>query len=128
MLTVTLELACGRCRTWWMRWAADADRPFDGQDLTPAVNGASTVRSTGLGGYQLATDGHWYRWAPGTAAELPKGETYGRYEFTCPGCGHDTVRARVGKLEDAAETALRHLHDTRTPLLRTTPDKLLTYA
>jgi len=129
---VTLELVCGRCGEWWIRWTVDPDRPFDEQLLTSAAGepylipevrpGVMTTDSPGS--YYPARDGSgtWHRWAPRAAAALPEGETYARYRFTC---GHPTdTKPRVHKLDAAAVRTLRVLHSTRTPL-QTTVDKLL---
>jgi hypothetical protein len=134
MADVVLELVCGRCGQWWMRWTVDLDRPFeeqlwtwDGEPyLVPEVPLLGFPPIDLPGGYRRATDGDWYRWAPGKAASLPEGATYARYRFTpCPG-GHSTdIKSRVRKLDDAAVNELRRLYDTRTPLRRVTVDKLL---
>jgi hypothetical protein len=120
--TATLELACGRCATWWIRWAVDLDVPFDEQRLLPTVrDGVLRVQSPGT--HKRATDGEWYRWQPG--GPIPAGEHWTRLEFDCPtGCPSD-VQAGLDKLYDAAAAALRRLHDTRTPLLPMTVDALL---
>jgi hypothetical protein len=127
--TVTLELVCSRCGQWLMRWTADPDRPFgeqitgDGQRVSPTA-----VRSEAPGEYLRASDGQWRRWAPGPAAQLPDGEIWTRYVLACPNGCRTAPQARIGKLEDAAAIVLRHLHETRTPLLRTTVDSLLRYS
>jgi hypothetical protein len=121
-----LELACGQCGHWLMRWETDPDRPFEKMGTGTAVPGGA-VSLEALGGYRRATDGKWYRWAPGSAADLPEGETRDRYVFTCPNGCRTSPQALVDKLEDAAETVLRALHETGTPLLRTTVDKLLEF-
>lgn len=136
MAEVTLELVCGRCGEWWIRWAVDPDRPFDEQLLTSAVGepyllpevrqGVMTTESPGS--YSRASDAGWYRWVPGKAVSLAEGDTYGRYEFTCPsGCSSD-VQTRVRRLDTAAVETLRYLHETRTPVFRTTADKLLQFS
>ena len=135
MSSAVLELGCGRCQQWqwWMRWTVETDRPFEEQLETSAqgelylspTSRPGVISTQTVGGYYRASDNRWYRWAPGDAARLPEGQGYARYRFTCPG-GHPTdVKPRVHKLDDAVVQALRHLHDTRTPLLRTTVDKLL---
>lgn len=124
----TLELRCGRCGYVFMRWTADLGRPFDEQTILPEVDSrAGAVRTESPGGYRRASDGNWYRWAPGEAAELPDGETWSRYVFTCPTGCPTSPQHRVGKLEDAAMAALRWMHETRTPFFRMTPDELLRY-
>lgn len=119
--TVTLELICGRCDAVLMRWTADLGKPFvklgDGQQIAARIEAP--------GAYRRATDGQWYRWAPGPAADLPDGETWTRYVFRCPNGCRTAPQARVGRLEDAAESVLRRLHETRTPLLRATLGSLL---
>jgi hypothetical protein len=133
MADVTLELACGRCGEWWIRWTVDPDRPFDEQLLTSAAGepylppevrpGVMTTDSPG--GYNPASDGDWYRRTPGEHASLPEGAIHARREFICPnGCRSD-VQAGVHKLDAAAAKALRHLYETRTVIFRTTVDKLL---
>jgi hypothetical protein len=129
---VVLELACGRCGEWWIRWTVDPDRPFDEQLLTsaagapylgPDVQRPGVVTTDLPGSYYRASDGNWCRWAPGAAAALPMSETYARYRFAC---GHPTdTKPRVHKLDEAAVRTVRALHSTRTPLTRTTVDKLL---
>jgi hypothetical protein len=129
-----LEVACGRCSVWWMRWTVDLDQTFDEQlrvsatgksYLEPCVNGDRTVRHNTPGTYYAATDRNWYRWTPGDTSSLPEGSSYTRTEFTCPSGCTSNVRCRDDKLMAAAIVALRHLHQTRTPLFRTTVDKLL---
>jgi hypothetical protein len=135
MAEAVLELVCGRprCGEWWMRWTVDLEQPFDGQLQTSAqgelylspTSRPGVLSTQTLGGLYPASDGRWYRWAPGDAAALPEGQGYSRYRFTCPG-GHPTdVKPRVHKLDDAVLKALRHMYDTRAPRLRTTVDKLL---
>lgn len=85
------------------------------------------VRTEAPGGYLPHSNGKWRRWAPGPAAALPDGEVWARYVLTCPNGCHTSPQALVDKLEDAAETVLRALHETRMPLLRTTVDALLGY-
>lgn len=122
--TVALELVCGHCGHLLMRWEAGLGRPFekayDGQQVAARIEAP--------GAYRLATDGKWYRWAPGPAAGLPDGEIWTRYAFRCPAGCRTSPQALVDKLEDAAETVLRALHGTRTPLLRTTVDSLLRFS
>jgi hypothetical protein len=160
MADVVLKVVCGRrvtpagerpvirCGELWMRWAVDLDRPFDEQLFTsaegepylmPEVRPGIMTTDT-RGALYPASDGRWYRWAPGDASDgrwyrpgdapaLPEGETYSRYRLTCPG-GHPTdVKARVHKLDDAAVKTLRYLHGTQTPqVFTTTIDKLLAFA
>jgi hypothetical protein len=122
-----LEVVCGRCHAWWMRWAADVDEPFDEQaPFIPEVP-KGVVRVESPGSYHPDSGGRWRRWAPGEAADLPEGETWARYRFTCPNGCPSNVQARVHNLDDAAVKVLRHLHDTRVPMLSTTVDKLLTF-
>lgn len=127
-MTVMLEVGCGRCEEWWMRWTVDPDRPLDDQEPMTAVNGSGVVRTQSPGSYVPATDGQWYRWTPGRTASIPEGGTYGIYRFTCPnGCETDP-QARVKRLHRAARVVLKGLCDTRTPKLRMTVDKLLTFS
>jgi hypothetical protein len=119
--TVTLELACGRCDAVLMRWTADLGKPFE----KPYDGEQVSVRTEAPGSYRRATDGKWYRWAPGPASELPDGEMWTRYVFACPNGCPTAPQVHIGKLEDAAESVLRRLHETRTPLLRTTLGSLL---
>jgi hypothetical protein len=127
--TAALELVCARCGQWLMRWTADLGRPFGEQvPILPEVPGADTVRTQSPGGYRPASDGKWYRWAPGPAARLPEGEIWSRYPFTCPAGCRTSPQARVDKLDEAAMTVLRGLHKAQTPLLRTTVDSLLRWA
>jgi hypothetical protein len=127
--TVALELVCARCGQWLMRWTADLGRPFGDQvPIVPQIPDANTARTQSPGGYRAASDGKWYRWAPGPAAALPDGQGWSRYVFTCPaGCRALPV-ARVDKLEEVAMTVLRKLHKAQTPLLSTTVDSLLRWA
>ncbi len=117
----TLELECGQCGELFMRWETDPGKPFvkqfDGQQFA--------ARTEAPGAYRLATDGKWYRWAPGPAAGLPDGAIWTRYVFTCPNGCRTSPQAHIGKLEDAAEAVLRALHEAKAPLLRTTVDTLL---
>jgi hypothetical protein len=132
---IALELCCGQCGTWWLRWTVDCDRPLEDQLSTAAtgeryleayVNGRDTVQHSAPGGYQRASDGRWYRWTPGATGRLREGETYGRMEFRCPnGCAKSNVQVRNQKLDAAVVKALRAMHAMRMPLLRMTVDKLL---
>ena len=126
--TVTLELACGDCGQWLMRWTADLDRPFGEQTITGQRVSRAAVRSEAPGEYLCASDRHWYRWAPGPAAQLPDGEVWTRYVLACPHGCRTAPQTRIEKLEAAAAAALGALHETRTPLLRTTVDSLLRYS
>ncbi len=120
MTVATLELECGHCGELFMRWETDPGKPFgkqlDGQRFAARVEAP--------GGYRRATDGKWCRWAPGPAVSLPDGEIWTRYVFRCPNGCRTSPQGLVGKLEDAAETALRALHETGASL-RTTVDALL---
>jgi hypothetical protein len=126
--TATLELACSRCGHWLIRWEADLSQPFAEQKIIPQRVSPAAVRSEAPGEYLPGSGGDWRRWAPGPAAQLPDGETWTRYALACPRGCRTAPQARIGKLEDAADTALRYLHETRTPLLRTTPDSLLRFS
>jgi hypothetical protein len=127
-----LELVCRWCEVWLMRWTIDLDRPIDEQlratgkqQLLVEENGRGTVRHNSPGSYYPASDGQYYRWTPDPAQPLGEGEFYSRREFTCPNGCPSNVQARNDKLDPAAVKALRFLHETRTPLLRMTGDKLL---
>ena len=123
--TATLELVCSRCGHWWIRWTVDLAVPFDEQRLAMWVPAPGVVKSQSPGSWLPASDGRWYRWVPRDAAGLPEGT---RYVFACPnGCPSD-VQADEDKLLRAVTGALRHLHETGTPLLRTTVDRLLILA
>jgi len=126
--TATLELACGRCHQWWLRWTVDLDIPFDDQRVTLFVPASGVVIDESPGSWVLATDGTWKRWTPRRDQPWAEGEMYGRQIFVCPNGCPTAVQAREDKLHDAAVAALRYLHDTRTPLFTTTVDKLLNSA
>jgi hypothetical protein len=138
MSDVTLELCCGRCNVRLMRWTIDADQPFDRQRLEGWVNGKGTVRHNSPGTLYPGSDGGWYRWTPGASdgdfhawtpgVEVPEDEVYFRTEFRCPNGCRTNPQVRSNKLDAAVRAALRHLHDTRKPLLRTTVDTLLKFA
>lgn len=130
MTAVVIELVCGRCDRWLVRYTADVHRPFDEQiPFLREVVALGVVATEGVGGYRQASDGEWYRWAPGDSAALPDGDTYGRYRLTCPsGCSSDE-QFRASKFERAAERLMRRLHETRrAQLLRITARKLLEFA
>lgn len=119
--TAVLELVCGRCGHWWMRWTVDLAVPFDEQRLAMWIPAPGVVKSQSPGSWLPASDGRWYRWVPRDMAGLPEGA---RYVFACPnGCPSD-MQASEDKLLTAVTNVLRHLHETRTPLRRTTVDRL----
>jgi hypothetical protein len=120
--TATLELACDRCGHWWMRWTVDVAVPFDEQRLAMWVPAPGVVKSDSPGSWLPASNGRWYRWMPRNAAGLPPGT---RYVFACPNGCPSGVQAYENDLLTAVTGALRHLHEARTPLLRTTVDRLL---
>lgn len=115
---MTLELTCEHCGLLFIRWKDDpvyfpgAAKPWDGQQLA--------VRIEAPGSYQRASDGKWYRWAPGPAARLPDGEIWTRY---VSGCGH--VQVRVDKLEDAADAKMRQMGENGESFATLTADSLL---
>lgn len=123
-----VEVRCGRCGVWWMRWTVSLDKPFAEDEVTPWTNG-TVFEVQAPGGMVQGTDGAWHRWAPGPAADLPAGETWARYVFKCPsGCRSNPV-ARVDKLEETAVRVLRGLHSEDTDVVLTmTVDKLLRFA
>ena len=126
--TAALELICSRCGQWLLRWTADLGKPFDDRMPYCEVSGPDVLRTQAPGGWRPGSDGRWYRWAPGPAERLPEGETWERYLLTCPNGCAATPQARSDRLHDAAAVALRHLHATRTPLLRVTTDSLLRFS
>ena len=119
-MSAVLELVCGQCEHLFMRW--DSGEPYNGE----AVD-FRAVRIEDPGGYHPASDGKWYRWAPGPAADLPDGEVWGRYVLACPSGCRGTPQARVDRLQEAAAAALEAMDRTGVPLLRTTVDGLLRY-
>jgi hypothetical protein len=123
--TAALELICGRCGQWLLRWTADLGKPFDDRMPDLKVSGPDVLSTQAPGGYRPGSDGRWYRWAPGPAERLPEGEIWDRWLLTCPRGCRTNPQARGDKLNDAAAVALRHLHATRQPLLRVTMDSLL---
>ena len=65
-MSAVLELVCGRCGHLFMRW--DSGEPHDGHAIDHQA-----VRPEAPGSYLPASDGKYYRWAPGPAAETPDG-------------------------------------------------------
>jgi hypothetical protein len=128
MSVAVLELVCGRCEQWWMRWTADLDRPFDDQRYEPTVPASGVVDDEAPGSWRLGSDGNWHRWTPRRDPPWADGEMRPRNVFRCPNGCPSNVQALDDKLHDAALTALRHLHNTREPPLQTTVDRLLKFA
>lgn len=123
--SATLEVVCGHCGTWWMRWTADLDKPFPAEEVSPYTNG-QVFAVQALGGYQKGTDGKWYRWVPGATSDLPPGEVRGRYVFRCPAGCRSNVQAVIDNLEVSANRVLKQLHaDGVGEPFRTTVNKLL---
>jgi hypothetical protein len=120
-VSAVLELVCGRCGHLFMRW--DSGEPHDGHAIDHQA-----VRTEAPGSYLPASDGKYYRWAPGPAAETPDGEVWGRYTFRCPNGCPGSPQARTDRLHDAAEAALRALDEAGEPLLRTTVDAMLRFS
>ena len=128
--TVTLELACGDCGQWLMRWTADLDRPFGEQTITGQRVSRAAVRS---GRHPVNTcapaTADWYR--SGTRARRAAARQARSGPGTCSPAlmaARTAPQTRIEKLEAAAAAALGALHETRTPLLRTTVDSLLRYS
>jgi hypothetical protein len=118
--TATLELVCGHCGQWWDRYIVDLDRQYDQQCLTVDGKQYPLGHKMAPGVWQIESS--MYR---ATSQGLTPAVDARRYRATCPNGCPSNVQVRLDKLEDAAAKVLRHLYDTRTPLLRTTVDKLL---
>jgi hypothetical protein len=121
MDTATLELVCGHCGHWWLRYTVDLDLPYDQQCLTVDGRQYPFGRKMAPGVWQAESPVPYRATSQGS---IPAVDST-RYRVTCPNACPSNVQVRLDKLENAAAKVMRHLYDTRMPLLCTTVDKLL---